>query len=488
MILFLQTLNILNVILGVLFQLLLLRLFGASVETDVFFLANAIVQFLSALLTGFLLDVYIPMYHAVKVESEAEAHRFAGAMFGLALGVSFVLLLLVLFAAPLLITLFASGFSEEKASAAQQALRVLSLSIPFTVSTLVLHSTLNAHLMLAVTYWVNLITPAFGIGAVVLLGAAHGLYPILTALVAASAVAFLVVLIYYRAQFGWHWANPFALPVVKSLLRLNLPVRAGTLIYSLRGPLTMNVLSFFPTGTLTLYQYADKILATLFSIANAPVLQILYTKASSLLPQAKYAEVSSALKATVRSNVALTVAALIPTVLLFQPVFGMLLKHRVSPEELSTMFLFFLALAPFYLTLSFETPFVNITLALKQGKRVLRIGTIFVVLYSLFLFGGKQMLGLYAVPVALFLAQLQNAVSYSRFVARQIPIFDHELQSILTRFLLVTVAVLALHLGLRNDGDLIVYANLLILGMWVVLGGKETLASFRFITTRGEIR
>ncbi len=98
------------------------------------------------------------------------------------------------------------------------------------------------------------------------------------------------------------------------------------------------------------------------------------------------------------------------------------------------------------------------------------------------------MLGLYAVPVALFLAQLQNAVSYSRFVARQIPIFDHELQSILTRFLLVTVAVLALHLGLRNDGDLIVYANLLILGMWVVLGGKETLASFRFITTRGEIR
>jgi hypothetical protein len=50
MIIFLQALNILNVALGVLFHLLLLRTFGASVETDVFFLATAIVQFGSSFL------------------------------------------------------------------------------------------------------------------------------------------------------------------------------------------------------------------------------------------------------------------------------------------------------------------------------------------------------------------------------------------------------------------------------------------------------
>ncbi|HXG39140.1 MAG TPA: lipid II flippase MurJ [Bacteroidota bacterium] len=488
MIIFLQALNILNVALGVLFHLLLLRTFGVSVETDTFFLATAIVQFGSSFLTGFLLDLYVPMYHEIKAQSETNAQQFSGAVFILALGLSILLLLLILLAAPLLVSLFASGFSEEKMLAAEHTLRILSLSVPFTVATLVLNSTLNAHLIMAVTYWTNLLPPLFGMAAVVLISSTYGLDGVLAALVVASAVAFAGVLLYYRKQFGWHWANPLHVPAVRSLLRQNIPVRVGTLVYSLRGPLTTNMLSFFPTGSLTLYQYADKILTTLFSVANAPILQILYMKASTLLPQSKLEELKGVLKATVRSNIALTVALLIPTVTLFQPVFGALLHQRITPEELSTMFVLFLALVPFYLTLAFEMPFVNITLALKRGNQVLRIGTTFVLLYGLFLYAGVGELGIYAIPVALFLAQLQNAVSYARFVGRKIPVFDREMQIILGRFLVLIAALLVLNLWLQSDRVLSLYANLLIAGMWAVVAGNETVASFRFITTRGEIR
>ncbi len=488
MIIFLQALNILNVAFGVLFHLLLLRTFGASVETDVFFLATAIVQFGSSFLTGFLLDLYVPTYHEIKAQSEVDAQRFAGAVFILALGLSVLLLLLILLAAPLLVSLFASGFSEEKALAAQHTLRILSFSIPFTVATLVLNSTLNAHLIMAVTYWTNLLPSLFGMAAVVLISSTYALDGILAALVIASAVAFAGVLLYYRKQFGWRWANPLHVPAVRSLLRQNIPVRVGTLVYSLRGPLTTNILSFFPTGSLTLYQYTDKILTTLFSVANAPILQILYMKASSLLPQSKLEELTSVLKATVRSNIALTVALLIPTATLFLPVFGALLHLRVSPEELSTMFVLFLALVPFYLTLAFEMPFVNTTLALKRGDRVLRIGTMFVILYGLFLSAGVEELGIYTIPAALFLAQLHNAVSYTRFVGRHISVFDREVQIVLIRLLVLTVALLVLNLWLYSERALSLYANLLIAGMWAVVAGNETVASFRFITTRGEIR
>lgn len=487
MIIFLQSLNLLSIALAFLFQLILIRFFGASENTDVFFLATAIIQFVGGILNGFLMDLFVPIYNEVKVESDREARRFVGAMVVLSGILSVAAAMLIYLASPLLVQMFASGFSESKRELATMAVRLLSVSIPFTTLMLLFNNTLNAHLTMSVTYWTNLLNPLFGICGVLVLAPSWGLAGILAAVVSASVVGACTLLFYASHRIPWSLSNPLQVSAVRRLLQQNVPVRVGSIVYSLRGLITTNVLSFFPTGSLTLFSYADKMLQTMFSATNSPVLQILYMKASSFLARSRTHDLVQLLKTTVRSNLALLVTVLLPATMLLDPVLTLLLGPKVTHEEIRTIILLFLSLIPFYLVLAFELPFVNITLAMKRGRKILQIALIFIVLYSVLLALGVRSFGLYALPAALLVAQMQNTVSYALIVQRSIPSLERDVQIDIAKVSLFVVLFLGVNIALSLEGISLFYANGIALVAWVLVAGKQTLASLRFIAARGEI-
>lgn len=487
MIIFLQTLNLLGIALAFLFQLILIRFFGASDDTDIFFLSIAIVQFVSGILNGFLMDLFVPIYNEVKVESGTEARRFVGAMVVLSGVTGVTAAMLMYLASPLLVQMFASGFSGTKRELATMAVRLLSLSIPFTTLMLLFNNILNAHLNMSVTYWTNLLNPLFGIGGVLVLAPQWGLAGILVALVSAAVVGAVTLFLNALRRTPWMLTNPMHVLAVQRLLRQNVPVRAGSIIYSLKGLITTNVLSFFPTGSLTLFSYADKMLQTMFSATNSPVLQILYMKASSFLAHSRSHELKQLLKTTIRSNLALLVTVLLPATILLEPILTLLLGLKVSREEIRTIILLFLSLIPFYLVLAFELPFVNITLAMKQGRKIFRIAIVFIVLYGIFLATGVRFLGLYALPIALLLAQVQNTVSYALVVQRSIPSLERDIRIDIAKVTTFVVLFLAVNITLSLEGLPTLYANGVALLVWIFVAGKQTLASLRFVAARGEI-
>jgi putative peptidoglycan lipid II flippase len=488
MIFLLNILNLISIIFSVAFQILLVRYFGAALQTDVYYLSLGIIQFINGTFAGFLTDLYIPIYNDVKVRSEEQSKKFTGAVFVLMLIIGLLISVIVFILAPYLVKLFASGFTPNKVAFSAKLVRILCIAIVFTSLTTVLNATLQANLFMSITYFTAIITPFSNLFALLFFAKQYGIEAVIYAMVFSSILNFLILLNYLKRKIGWEFSNPFIQADITYLLKQNIPIRAGNLIYLLKSPVTTNVLSYFPTGYITLFNYSDRILAIFFNITNSPILQILYAKASNLLSRKKIGELKSVLLSTIKSNTVLFIGVIIPTVVLFKEVFGFLFAQKVTPGQISVMYSLFLALIPFYLTLSFEMPFVNITFALKKGLKVLQIAIVFIILYSLFLLGGIKLLGIYIIPIALFFAQLYNTITYARFVNKNLHVIDLNMLKTIGKFSIFVALLLSLNAISRNHFLYSIYINLLLVLLWLIFTGKETITAFQFLTEKGEVK
>ena len=114
MISLINLLNFLSIFLSVFFQILLVRSFGASLQTDTYYITIGITQFFNSLFLGYITDLFIPVYNEVKLKSKEESLRFTGAVFLLILFIGSLLSIIIFLSAPFLVKIFATGFNDEK--------------------------------------------------------------------------------------------------------------------------------------------------------------------------------------------------------------------------------------------------------------------------------------------------------------------------------------------------------------------------------------
>ena len=397
-------------------------------------------------------------------------------------------MVLIYLFAPILVRIFATGFTAEKVIFTANLMRILSVTVIFSSLSGLMISALNANLFMSTTYTVALITPALNNITLIFFAGTHGLYALISSMVIGSVLSFSLLFIYHFKKLGWKFSNPYRNSNVIYLLKKNLPTRAGHIVHYLKGPLTTNVLSYFPTGYITLYSYADRILMTLFRVTNSPVLQILYAKSSALLANRQIIGIKEFLISTLKSNLILFVVVILPVVLLFKLVFGFLLISKISPDEISTMFKLFLALIPFYLAHAFELPFTYVTIAMKKGSIVLRIALVSIILYGLFLVAGIKILDLFIVPVALTLTQIYNTAAYIKFVDTQIHVFNAEVKKFFTIFSIFGILLVCINMFFDHLIINIFYLNLFLIVMFGLINGKDFLFVLYFITKKGEIK
>jgi len=92
------------------------------------------------------------------------------------------------------------------------------------------------------------------------------------------------------------------------------------------------------------------------------------------------------------------------------------LGHRLSSEDLRTLYWLYVAMSGYFGLLAFELPFVQATVSFKRPWRVVRTAMVFL---GLFLVLGVILVrhaGICGLPVALGLSQLYNTTSYVLFV------------------------------------------------------------------------
>jgi len=489
MIALLSFLNLISILLSLTFQILLIRVFGAHIETDVYYLSIAIVQFITLTLSGFIMDLYIPIYNEIKAKDKIKADEFVGGVFIVMFIISFIIAFFVFIFSSLFVKLFATGFSPKKVFFTASLLKILSLYIVLYFLNLILNSTLQANMYMRIPYFTQIFAPLFNILALLLFSQTYGIKAIIYAMPLSSGLIFFILLIYFLKKIPFKLVNPIHLKKdMTRLLAHNLPIRAGTIIWNTQTLITTNILSYFPTGYLTLFNYSNRILNILWGITNSPPLQVMYIKVSKYLPENNIKEIKDVLLSTLKTNTLIFIIPIFLLCLIFKPFFVFLFSPKVSFSQINTMYYLFLSLIPYYFIISFERPFVGITVSMKKGVKVLQVAIVFIILYSLSLLSFLKYLNIYAIPISLFIAQIYNTFSYTFFVNQKLHIVDREIIKNILYFSVFAIFLIALNAFFENIFFLKLTLNFILIILFVLLMKKDILDVFDFIFRKREVK
>lgn len=114
-------------------QIVITRIFGASIQLDVFFAAVAVPTLLVTVIYATFNDAFLPLYGEVKTKQKEEAELFFSTYFFILTAIAFVLaLVLALLSQPLAKLLYSSESAEFIESVSTQ-MRYLFMVLPFAV-------------------------------------------------------------------------------------------------------------------------------------------------------------------------------------------------------------------------------------------------------------------------------------------------------------------------------------------------------------------
>lgn len=186
--------------LGFVREVLVTRTFGASGDTDAFYLGFSVVVVLSAVVSGTVPKVLIPPYQKAAAEGSRQARAVATSTGVLLLAVTALASLLVWFQAPALVAAMAPEFDADAAAMAVRVFRLLAV-VPVLSAfsgTLMAVAQARDHF-----YMVQLTSTSMNIGAVVgLIGWSDelGVLAVAAGLVGGVAVQALLLLLYPLVQ------------------------------------------------------------------------------------------------------------------------------------------------------------------------------------------------------------------------------------------------------------------------------------------------
>lgn len=404
--------NALQIFLAFIFQLLFARHFGASQFTDAYFVSIAILNFLLTIEASFT-EMFIQYYNDVKVDDPNEAKRFYQAVFNFSLLTGIASFILSISLMGSIIKVFALGFDAGRMMVLKSFFSILVFSLIWTRLTVLNNCLINAEMRFMLPYLIGLLTPGFNIVSLLLFTEDFGINAIAVSILISGITGLVFQQVYILKTLDISLGMRLWHPKFKELIKKSLLMRFGHQVWDLKDLITTNVLSHFPPGTVSLYSYASRIISILFGITNTPVFQIFSSEVSRLVSERDFLRVRSLLKRILTINTGLCLMVLIPFAVVLPGFMGFFFAEKFSAEEIKTIHYVFLALIPFYLILSIEMPLANISIAMKQSLQIIKIDIVFIVIFGALALILIKSLGIYAIPVALIVAQTQNLIGYA---------------------------------------------------------------------------
>ncbi len=268
-------------ILGFIRDIVIARLFGAGLGTDVFFVAFKIPNFLRRLFAeGAFSQAFIPVLAEYRARGDSDLKQLIANTSGSLASILFIITAIGVIAAPLLIMVFAPGFisSPEKLELAGDLLKITFPYLFFISLTALAGSILNSFGKFAVPAF----TPVFL--NISLIASAIWLSPHFEQPVTALAwgvfiggivqllfqIPFLIKIGQFRKpQFNWQNSG------VQKIKKLMIPAMFGVSVSQINLLLDTLLASFLVTGSISWLYYSDRLVEFplgVFGIALATVI------------------------------------------------------------------------------------------------------------------------------------------------------------------------------------------------------------------------
>lgn len=276
-----SSMTFLSRILGFIRDIVIARLFGAGMGTDVFFVAFKIPNFLRRLFAeGAFSQAFIPVLAEYREKGDSDLKALIASTSGTLAGILFIITAIGVIAAPIIIMIFAPGFIDqpEKLTLAGDLLKITFPYLFFISLTALAGSILNSFGKFAVPA----ITPVFL--NIALIGSAIWVSPYFEQPIMALAWGVFVggiVQLLFQIPFlmginqlprpRWNRENSG----VKKIFKLIIPAMFGVSVSQINLLLDTLLASFLVTGSISWLYYSDRLVEFplgVFGIALATVI------------------------------------------------------------------------------------------------------------------------------------------------------------------------------------------------------------------------
>ena len=333
--------TILSRILGFVRDVILARIFGASGETDAFFLAFKIPNFMRRLFAeGSFSLAFVPVLSEYKAIGDRAALRdLIDHVTGTLAAVLLVLTAVGIFAAPLVLAIFAPGWLADDRPEFNLSAGMLRITFPY-IMLISLTALAGGILNTFERFLIPALTPVLlnlSLIAAALLLADHLEVPV-TALAWGVLVAGFVQLMLQipalmrlglmpRPRWGWRHSG------VRRIIKLMIPTLFGSSVAQVNLLVDSIIATFLVTGSVSWLYYSDRLLEFPLGVFGIALATVILPNLSQKHAKASTAEFSATLDWALRLAVIVTVPAAVGLIILASPILITLFQYDAFQSE-----------------------------------------------------------------------------------------------------------------------------------------------------------
>lgn len=334
--------TILSRILGFVRDVVLARMFGASGETDAFFLAFRIPNFMRRLFAeGSFSLAFVPVLSEYKANRDHEALRdLIDHVTGTLAAVLLLITAIGILAAPLVLSIFAPGWLADDRPEFSLSAGMLRITFPY-ILLISLTALAGGILNTFERFLIPALTPVLlniSLITAALLLADHLAVPV-TALawgVLAAGLAQLMLQIPALVRLGlmprprWGWRHSG----VRRIMKLMIPTLFGSSVAQVNLLFDSIIATFLVTGSVSWLYYSDRLLEFPLGVLGIALATVILPSLSKKHAQASSAEFSATVDWALRLALIITVPAAVGLAILAEPILITLFQYDAfQPDD-----------------------------------------------------------------------------------------------------------------------------------------------------------
>jgi O-antigen/teichoic acid export membrane protein len=332
------------------FIALLGRLFGASTETDVYFLAITVITYLGHIVQG-VWEAWTPWYVERLKQDRREADKLYSLFMSWIAAASIVLIL-----GYFVLRGFWDGGSQGT------LLSFLDVFIGFLlIQNLIFinREYLVLHGYYGMYYAVDILASVLKIIGIWWMWDAPSVHDLAWIMLAAYGVGllwqWLLIFGKLKAQLSWVWRAPDDVAILWNSSKMKL----GSLAYDGKEILLAMVLTAAGPGIYSLFSYASKFAAVILEVVNAPIMSMFSAKLTHAHEEHRYCDIPPLVKGALSQTVILYLLATAIVYAVMPQVMSAFFGDKFTVVQVDQMRWIFLLLSGYTVTIVLESPFAR---------------------------------------------------------------------------------------------------------------------------------
>lgn len=359
-------LSLFNVFIGFLFILYLGRKFGASSQTDIYFLSMVIISYLGYFIQA-IWEAMSPYYIEKRIKDKKKSDELYSILLNDLILVSFIVVVIYF----IFIFIFNVISNQQK-----DFLNIFIFYIIFQNILLFNKTILNLEHFYASYYFVDIfvyLVLFFTVFYFVEKDITYIAYATLIGTFFANLWQFYLIHKKLNIKYSFIFYNSNIKEIYKNSFKLKL----GSFLYGSKDIIIAAVFTSLGNGLYSLYSYANKFAGVIMQVVNAPIINIFATKATYNIANLKYDLLKTNIKNVLSQTVVLFILCGGIIYFVLPNILNLLFDDKFSKNDILVIQKIFLLLSVFFLISVVQSPYGRLLTIFKEFTFQIYINFIF---------------------------------------------------------------------------------------------------------------